>query len=192
MIKRKKVFGCIAALSVLVIFFAPSSAVGAPAVSDYEVGASIGSWFGGNIVIEGYDLDKDGSFLFKGFADMFVTPKFAVGAYFNFTPFSIEDMVDVTSVEFGFALKPKISLNDQFAIKPGLNVGYRSLSSDDADAEADGLAVNLSVEFQYHLANGVIPYIDFGFLSQPVGGNSNFDITWGPILHLTVGIAYGF
>ena len=57
----------------------------------------------------------------------------------------------------------------------------------------DGLAVNLSVEFQYHLANSpAIPFLDIGFLSQPTGGNSDADVTWAPIFYLNVGAAYGF
>ncbi len=147
----------------------------------------------GTIDIEGVEADKDGSFLLRLFADMYVAPKFAVGAYINYSPAEVEGY-DGTAVEFGMGIKPRFFVSPEVSIKPGLNIGYRSTSIDAPGVDdVDGLAVNLSVEFQYHLANSpAIRFLDIGFLSQPTGGNSDADVTWAPIFYLNVGAAYGF
>jgi hypothetical protein len=159
--------------------------------ANYEIGASLGNWFSGDISIGSGDYEKDSSLLLRAFADMYVTPKFAVGAYFNYSSVTVGG-VDGSASEFGLALKPRLFLSDAITIKPGLNIGYRGMSSDNANGEADGFAANLSIELQYHIGTGLVPFVEFGFLAQPAGGNEYVDITWAPIGYISIGLAYAF
>jgi hypothetical protein len=176
----------------LLLVFA-SVVTAAPQDTEYEVGASAGFWLSGTIDVEGVDADKDSSFLLRAFADMYVTPKFAIGAYINYSPTEVEG-VESSATEFGMAIKPRFFMSPEISIKPGLNIGYRALSADEEFADdVDGLAVNLSIEGQYHMEDSlVIPFVDIGFLSQPTGGNDFADITWAPIMYISFGAAYGF
>lgn len=79
--------------------------------------------------------------------------------------------------EFG-VYKTVVFLSPTVAFKPGLNVGYRSLTSSDLNGDADGLGVNLSLELQF----------DAGFLCQPAGGNADQDITRAHIIYGAGGI----
>ncbi|WP_319478308.1 outer membrane beta-barrel protein [Marispirochaeta aestuarii] len=180
-------------LVALLLGLIASVVTAAPQDANYEVGASAGFWLSGTIDADGAELDKDSSFLLRAFADMYVTPKFAIGAYVNYGPAEVEG-VDGSFAEIGMGIKPRFFISPEISIKPGLNIGYRSLSSDsEYGDDVDGLAVNLSIEGQYHLANSpVIPFLDIGFLSQPTGGNDYADITWAPIMYLSFGAAYGF
>lgn len=153
----------------------------------FDLGASAGFWFGGNVVIEGVDVEKDGAFLLRLFGDSYLMPKFAVGAFFNFSPYS-QGGFDITMFEFGAALKPRFMVGPDVAIKPGLNIGYRFTTSDIDAAEINGLGINASVEVQKALP-GVIIFGELGFLSQPSGGNSSVEVTFAPIFYFTAGVA---
>jgi hypothetical protein len=180
----------------LVAFLLPSPGVyGSPRDIEGELGIGMGIWLSGDINIDGTDVNKDGGFLLRLIGDYYVTPKFAVGAYFNLSRGEIEGVVDYNCWEFGASLKPRFLLTEELSLKPGINIGYRrsvlkagGFTSDDVD----GLAINLSVELQYHIGTGLIPFLDIGFLSQPAGGTTDADVTWPPIVYLSAGVAYGF
>lgn len=152
----------------------------------FDLGVSAGYWFGGNVVIQGFDVDKDGAFLLRIFADSYLMPRFAVGGYFNFSPYSQEG-VSITMFEFGAGIKPRFLLAPDFAIKPGLNIGYRFTTSDISAAEISALGINVSVEFQKAMP-GVLLFGEFGFLPQPSGGNADIEVTFAPIFYFTVGV----
>ncbi|MEX1138327.1 MAG: hypothetical protein WEB33_02855 [Bacteroidota bacterium] len=152
----------------------------------FDLGVSAGYWFGGNVVIEGFDVDKDGAFLLRIFADSYLMPRFAFGGYFNFSPYSQEG-VSITMFEFGAGIKPRFLLAPDFAIKPGLNIGYRFTTSDIDAAEISALGINVSVEFQKAMP-GVFLFGEFGFLSQPSGGNADIEVTFAPIFYFTAGV----
>lgn len=155
---------------------------------NYDIALEVGAWLPGSINVEGYDASKDMSLLFRAFADAYLMPKFAVGCYFNYTSATVED-VDGTFVEFGISLKPRFFMSPVVAIKPGLNIGYRNTSVEGQDS-ADGLGVNLSVELQYLIGSDYTVFGDFGFLTQPTGGNDVADITWAPIFYIAGGICF--
>lgn len=161
---------------------------------EYDLGIEAGIFLPGTITIEDIDLDKDPGPLFRVFADMYVAPKFAVGAYGNYSSATLSKgdvEADATMWELGVSFKPKFMINPDTALKPGLNIGYRHSSIDiDGFDPADGLGINLSVELQFAVNGGYIFFIDGGFLSQPVGGNSDADVTWPPILYICGGIAF--
>jgi hypothetical protein len=162
---------------------------------DAEVGISLGIWLPGTILIEGYDVDKDGSLLLRLIADYYVAPRLAVGAYFNTSSGKLEESVAFSTWEIGMAFKPRFVLSDELALKPGLGIGYRSgvaKYGGYSSPDIDGFAVNGGVELQYHLGTGPIPFVELGFLSQPVGGTSQIDIVWAPIFYLSAGVGYGF
>jgi len=167
---------------------------------EYDIGICGGIWFPGTIDIEDVEVDKENGFLLRAIGDMYISPKFAVGGYFNYSMFSVSKYdyeADANFYELGFAFKPRLILSPEMALKPGLNIGYRKSTRDRLDVEpsgvetdADGLGINLSIELQYLLDGGYIFFVDGGFLSQPAGGNDDADVTWAPILYLCAGIVF--
>ena len=153
-----------------------------------DVGVTAGYWFSGNVVIQGVDIDKDGAFLLRLFADSYLVPKVGFGGYFNFSPYS-QGGISITMFEFGASIKPKFFLAPDLAIKPGLNLGYRFTTSDYDVAEISAFGINLSVEIQKSLSS-VIVFGEFGFLAQPSGGNSTVEVTFAPIFYVAGGIAF--
>ncbi|MBP7603061.1 MAG: outer membrane beta-barrel protein [Spirochaetes bacterium] len=168
---------------------------------EFDIGAAAGVWLPGTISIEDLDLDKSAGLLVRVFGDAYLMPKFAVGAYFNYSTATLEKNsieVDATFWELGIALKPRFVLSPTVALKPGLNVGYRNSNRDrvagfddpDDDLSADGLGLNLSIELQILLEGGYIFFVEGGFLSQPAGGTDDVDVTWAPIMYLAGGVAF--
>ena len=150
-----------------------------------DIGLTAAYWLEGTVYVDGFGGTKDGSFLFRAFIDGYLMPKLAMGAYINFTPYS-QDGIDITGIEFGVSIKPRFIINNKAAIKPGLNIGYRSLSSDDIET-VNGMAVNFSIEYQMMMDENIF-HLELGILTQPVGGNEFIDFSWGPIFYLGGGI----
>jgi hypothetical protein len=160
-----------------------------------DFGVTVGLWFGGNINIKKYGIkrEKDTGFLLRAFYDASVAEKICVGAYFNFSPVSSPASTSgATLLEFGGSIKPRFPLGDGSAvIKPGLNIGYRMYSSDsNVMDKVDAMGLNVSVEVQFDIKNIFVPYIEVGFLAQPVGGNDITGISFPPIIYLGVGAAF--
>jgi hypothetical protein len=159
-----------------------------------ECGVTAGLWLSGDISLSEYaDFSKKTGFLLRVFYDAYVAEKFAVGAYVNFSPMSSDySNIGATLFEIGFALKPRFPIADGAAtIKPGLNIGYRLISSDiPASDEVNAMAINVSCEVQFDAKQGFVPYFEIGFLAQPVGGNDLTDVTFAPIIYFGGGVAF--
>ena len=153
-----------------------------------DIGITAAYWLSGDISVDSYTGEKEGSFLLRAFGDFYLMPKLAMGVYFNFAPYSQDD-IDVTFYEFGGSIKPKFMLDKDLALKPGLNIGYRMSTSDYDQAEIDALGLNLSVELQKQMDNMLI-HGEFGFLAQPAGGNEWADVTFAPIIYFGGGITF--
>ncbi len=159
---------------------------------NYDFGLSVGMWMGGTVTIEDFDVDKDAGLLFRGFADAYLLPKFAVGCFFNYS--SVEASYGNYSAsgdiyEFGVSLKPRFVVSAVTAVKPGLNLGYRKGQLEGQDS-ITGLGINLSIELQYIMNNDYIVFFEGGFLSQPTGGNADVSVTWAPIPYFAIGLCF--
>ena len=154
---------------------------------EYDIGFSTCLWLAGDVYVGG-SVEKDASFLFRGFIDAYLMPKFAVGAYVNIEPIS-QDGVDIMFYELGASLKPRFFIGEDMAFKPGLNIGYRGGSIDDVDDNIEGMAVNMSSEIQKAMETMILSF-EGGFLSQPVGGIYGFDVDWAPIMYIGVGVTF--
>jgi hypothetical protein len=160
-----------------------------------DFGITTALWLSGDVRIAypGFDVEKNTGFLLRVFYDAYIMEKFGVGAYVSFSPISWGSSdLGATMYEFGCSLKPRFPLGDgDVVIKPGLNIGYRTISSDFADADGiNALGLNVSVEIQYNIKNVFVPYLEIGFLAQPAGGNDNSDITFPPIIYFGAGVAF--
>lgn len=161
-----------------------------------DIGLYGGVLLPGTVSIEDWEVDTEMGFTLKAYFDQFLSPMFGVGVYGQYaaTSTDTDPSIDVDMYEFGLAFKPKFMVSPNAALKPGLEIGYRSttvdLSMPGVDTSADGLAVNFSAELQFMLDNGYILGLTFGFLAQPAGGTDDFDVTWAPIWYAMAGIVF--
>ncbi|MBN2041057.1 MAG: hypothetical protein JW864_13525 [Spirochaetes bacterium] len=154
-----------------------------------DIGVSGNLWLSGTIDVEGYDLDKDAGFLFKGYIDTIIVDKICIGGFLHFAP-SVEIEDDSGKMyELGGAFKYRAMLG-KMPLKIGIGVGYRKLTTDDLDDDIEGLGINASAELQFDINQKFKPFVELGFLSQPAGGNDDVDVTWSPIFYLGGGVAF--
>jgi hypothetical protein len=158
-----------------------------------DFGVSLNLWLGGDIDFEGADISKETGFLLHMFYDTYVAEKFAVGAYINFSPMSWEVSDEGSTLfEIGFSFKARFPIADgAAAIKPGLCIGYRSISSDIPQSdEVNALGVNMSCEVQFDVHQIFVPYFELGFLAQPSGGNDDWEVAFPPIVYFGAGVVF--
>ena len=109
---------------------------------------------------------------------------FGIGLFANIGSPWYDGFEETSMTEFGPSLKWRFDIN-QMEIIPAIYIGYRSY---DGDA-GEGLGINFSLKAQFPQDN-FIPFIDIGFLTQPVGGNDDTDMTFSPVF--TIGGGVGF
>jgi hypothetical protein len=178
----------------------------------HDLGVSAGLSFGGeiNLVYIGtIHPKKDAGLILRVFYDEYLIEKFSVGVYVNFAPVSFKGQIrepdyqysssyfsesantSLTMFEIGGSLKARFPLADGgAALKIGVNAGYRKYSADSPLIQSNALGLNVSVEIQLKTDTKIVPFIETGFFSQPVGGNDLIDLTFSPLLYLSAGIAF--
>ncbi len=160
---------------------------------DFSITGAV--WLSGDVYLKYYDVDitKNTGFLLRAFYDYYVVEKLSVGLYGNLAPTSWEGGDQTATIyEIGFSIKPRFPVADgAVAIKPGLNVGYRTISSDFEQAsKVNAMGLNASVEIQFSPSGVILPYMEIGFLAQPVGGNKYTDVTFPPIFYFGAGVSF--
>ncbi len=157
-----------------------------------EYGFSLGLLAGGEVYIAEFDryFGLDSGLSLFGFYDFFITDKFAVGGNAH-VAFPGQEFLGETLgfYELALALKIKLSLGNKFSYKPGFNIGYRLITSDNLDT-IQGLGLNLTNELQLDVSERFTPFVDLGFISQPAGGNDEFNTTFSPIIVFRVGVSF--
>jgi len=144
----------------------------------------------GTVSVDGYDLDSESSLLVRLTYDSFRMPTLGFGAFLNYSNVGVEGETG-SMITLGVGIKPRWlvgAAQDQF-LDIGLNIGYRTVESDAFSDTVEGLAVNMSVEWIKPLDATRDLIFDFGFITQPSGGNDYADVTWGPIFYLSAGIS---
>lgn len=201
----------------------------------YDAGLSVGFVGSGdfNMDFDPYVTKKKSSFLLKSMYDAYLIPKLAVGVYFQVASAPVdmhytETVTDANYVnqewvyttrevkhshtlgvfvwELGASFKPRFFLGQSWAIKPGLNIGYRKFyfnegdlrnaevleyfEEEDQKPQAEGLGLNGSIELQYQYSNRLLLFSEVGFLTQPYGGTHHVtDLDFGPIFYFLLGAA---
>ncbi|WP_143559095.1 hypothetical protein [Alkalispirochaeta americana] len=160
------------------------------------MGFSGGRWFPGDIKIDNENMEADNNVLLRGHLDMYIVPQLSVGMYVATTRGEFRDSEfkgnSFDTTEFGGALRARYFVTETFSLRPGLEFGYRRTTIEEVSDDPRGVGLNGTMEVQYHFPSGAIPYVDMGFMSQPFGGNRQWDITWGPRFYLSVGVGHTF
>lgn len=188
-------------MSVLVFILVASCGTLFAAPKDkFQIGLEGGMWLaGGDVSVDDdstetyINLQKESSMMFRGFADLYALKYFQPGIFVNYVPnITYQDSkIEQTMFEFGLSAKFKIPLSEKMCIRPGLGLGRRSFSSDTEAADnVIGLGANLSCEFQYEITPSFALILEAGFLSQPLGGNTDYSVTFPPIWYLAAGIGF--
>mgnify|MGYP001567062012 FL=1 len=76
-------------------------------------------------------------------------------------------------------------------LRPGLALGYQITSTDAVSEDATGMDVAALFEVHVPIKANWSFVGELSFDTQPSGGNSDAEVTWGPIFFVTAGVGYG-
>jgi hypothetical protein len=174
----------------MIVLLMMTSVVTAQELKKDEFGISIGYLFAGEMYAatpnryysfgESYLLKLEWAHYFEA-----MSKRFGVGLFVHTASPYYGPSETISMSEIGLVLKGRFNASEKIQIKPGAYIGYRSYGS----GAGDGLGVDASVQVQY-LMNKVKPFFEVGFLTQPTGGNTSTEITFGPVFQTSLGIAF--
>lgn len=152
-----------------------------------------GILFPGTVTVSppGVDLDTELGFLLQSNLDAMVAPKLSIGArvvYANTSESESGEGANVLSL--GGVVKGRFLLQSGWQLRPGVAFAYQMISGDAFD-DVSGLDVGLVFEIVKPLENNRAVLGDIGFITQPAGGNSDADVTFGPLFYLLIGYEFG-
>jgi hypothetical protein len=150
--------------------------------------------------------------IFRGYAEVHIVEYFALGLYVNVAPITLDKLenhsVSVPSdynsafaYEFGGSIKVPIPVSQSIRVTPAFNMGYRRIHSKLAsevrwsiysDVETTGdvnaLGLNGAVQVTFLTGSLISPFVEAGFVSEPVGGNQFTTMTFAPAFYFTAGV----
>jgi hypothetical protein len=164
----------------------------APESFAFSIKGGLTLGFPGKINIAGYQLKSEVAPIIKADLDGILVEKFSMGAMFFYSPGKIEGSRETGNfICVGGTIKPRFTLGSGGQIMPALVVGYSNISNPDWTSSSDGLNVGFQLEITFPLSSNNFVGTEFGFFSQPVGGNGFYDITFPPIFYVAIGYTFG-
>lgn len=146
----------------------------------------------GDINIGGYKAKPKVSPMLKADFDGILIEKLSMGLFFIYASMGIENYSKSSNVmTIGGTIKPRFALSDDIQIRPAIAFGYQYIKNEDMTDNSNGFDVGGQLEIAKYLANGGAIVGELGFISQPVGGDGTIDITFPPILYISIGYEFG-
>lgn len=146
----------------------------------------------GKINVGRYEMDPEISPLVKMDVDGMLVPKLSMGVSTIFGLLNVDGYDESsTYMSIGGTIKPIFNAGSEMQIKPGLFVGYNYISNDNMNDNSNGLNIGFMLQFVKKLSSGKGFIGEFGFISQPVGGDGNVEISFPPIFNVMIGFEFG-
>jgi sRNA-binding regulator protein Hfq len=146
----------------------------------------------GKINVGGYEMEPEISPLVKMDVDGILVPKLSMGVSAIFGLMNVDGYDESSNyMSIGGTIKPIFNAGTDMQIKPGLFVGYNYIMNDNMLNNSDGLNVGFILQFAKGLPSGKGFVGEFGFISQPVGGDGYVDISFPPVFYIMVGFEFG-
>ncbi len=177
------------------VLVALSVSVGHAQEQQWSITVKGGLLMPGSVTVESMSLDTNMGFLANAYFDAMVAPKLSIGGFLQMAFPSVTawgDDYGVTVTTLGATMKGRFPLQSGWILRPGLAFGYQMSSSDAYTDGVNGLGVGGLFEVIKPLANSKNALVgELGFITQPSGGNSDADVTWGPIFYFAFGYQFG-
>lgn len=94
-------------------------------------------------------------------------------------------------VQSGCALRFPFEISSEVAIVPGVETGWRMMQEvHDSLGTVHGFALDANVRLSVDKDLGVVPFCEFGFLSQPFGGRGDLTVIFSPTMFVGGGLQF--
>jgi len=180
-----KFFFTLLLITVVVFLITPAQA------QNWNMNIKGGVMLPGTVSIEGFDVDTETGWIINTAYDAMVAEKLSMGGYFFYAGITEEESGEGANImTIGGTLKGRFPMRGGNQIRAGIILAYQMTSGDVFD-DVEGLNVGFTGEYVIPMKNKKAVVVELGFTSQPAGGNADADVTWAPILYLTVGYEFG-
>lgn len=154
------------------------------------IGVKGGLISSGTVFVEDFEFDTDMSYSLGGFLDYRLAPKLLGGVAVDVHNISAFDESE-TLFNVGLALKAIIAgETSNLMFRPGLVIGYGSLGSTAETESSQYFTIGGNAELIF-MTQGSFSWLgEVGIYAGPSGGNSEFDITFGPMFIIRGGIVF--
>jgi hypothetical protein len=179
---------------ILVIAFFYANSIAQKAPESYTFGIKGGLSLGapGKINYGGYEFKPKTSPLLKAELDGILVEKLSMGVFAMYNSFSVENFKNTANYWIiGGTIKPRFTLDNGSQIRPAMVIGYNYIKNEDMTENSDGLNVGFQIELTFPLQDSRWIVTEFGFFSQPVGGDPDYKLTFPPIFYIAAGIEFG-
>ena len=180
-------------LNLIIIFVLLSTFISSGQAQNQEWNLNFkgGVLFPGTVSIEGFEVDTETGWIFNVAGDAMVAEKLSMGGYFFYAGTSEEISEETANImSIGGTLKGRFTLRSGTQIRPGVIFAYQTTTGDVFD-DVKGFNIGFTGEVAFPLENNRAIVGELGFTSQPSGGNEDADVTWAPILYITIGYEFG-
>jgi len=156
----------------------------------YAFGVGLGYASGGSIKLDGSDVSPDGGFVLDAYVDKILIPALSIGGYLTLSSMGYASY-DVSYQSLGGVFKARLALSDSVCLRPGITIGYNRMSSSAFDETSTGMNIGMHVDLAIASSNTFAFVPRLGFFTQPTGGFTNYDITFGPHFYLAFALEFG-
>jgi hypothetical protein len=130
--------------------------------------------------------------LIKADLDGILVEKLSMGLTVMYNSLSVENFNKASNYWIiGGTIKPRFTLDNGSQIRPAMVIGYNYIKNDDMKDNSNGLDVGFQLELTFPLQDAKWIVTEFGFFSQPVGGDPDYKLTFAPIFYIAAGIEFG-
>ncbi len=176
----------------LALLFLAGPALAADVREDPTVyGAKLGLFSHGTFHVGSYELDSGTGMSLGGFLDYLVSPKLSGGLYLDLSKFSAYQRSS-TLMDIGVTLKALVYKDDSdLTFRPGIGLGYGHLGGVGGLISGSSyLMVKATLEATLPTENDLCWLGELGVVGGASGGNSEYDMSFGPGFTLRAGAIF--
>lgn len=154
----------------------------------WSLGGAVALLLPGEVTVQGTGAGTSTGVTARLQGDYFLGPRLSVAGLVQASSFEVEGYGS-TVIGLGVGLSVHFGQADQMHLRGTLGLQYQVSSSDAGGGSFEGLGVPLNVDLVFPSAGSEL-YATVGFITQPSGGNADYEVTWGPIFYAGVGGAF--
>jgi Tfp pilus assembly protein PilF len=159
---------------------------------NFAIGVLPGYASGGSVSVDGSEVSPDGGMLLDLYFDKMLVSAFSVGGYATFTSMSWHgwSQYEASFQSVGVVAKGRFALASLVTLRPAATLGYNRMNSKVFDT-ITGINAGLLIDLAIAASDNVVIVTRLGFFSQPSGGKSGYDVTFGPHVYFAIGAEFG-
>jgi len=134
-------------------------------------------------------FDTDSGFMLQVNLETMLAEKMSAGVFYQrANTASLDESVTIST--YGVNLKAHVANKPNVKIRPGIAIGYQTMTGAGIEDDITGLDIGGFIELLFPNIAGQNVLAEVGFISQAAGGNKDADVTFAPIMYVLAGVSF--